>query len=85
VAHVHSACVAYGHAGTRPTSTRCAAHVRGANGGGQAPTSMKLPAGHGGGEDSSPELLVNGEGKESGSVAAFFSNEVGLRWPAVVL
>jgi hypothetical protein len=33
---------------------------------------VRLPAGHGGGEVSSPDLLVDGEGKKSGSAAAFF-------------
>jgi hypothetical protein len=40
--------------------------VGGENGGGRAPTTVRLPAGHGGGEDSSPELLVDGKGKKSG-------------------
>jgi hypothetical protein len=47
-------------------------HGGGANGGGRAPTAVRLPAGHGGGEDSSPELLIDSEGKESGSAAVFF-------------
>jgi hypothetical protein len=34
-------------------------------------------AGHGGGEDSSPELLVNGKGKKSGSAVAFFPTRWG--------
>jgi hypothetical protein len=33
---------------------------------------VRLPAGHGGGGDSSLELLVDGEGKKSDSAAAFF-------------
>jgi hypothetical protein len=57
----------------------------GANGGGQAPTTVRLPAGHGGGEDSSPELLVDGEGRNPARRWCFFSDEVGLRWPAAVL
>jgi hypothetical protein len=32
---------------------------------------VRLPAGHGGGKNSSPELLVDGEGKNSGSAVAF--------------
>jgi hypothetical protein len=44
----------------------------GANGGGRAPTTVRLPDGHGGGVDSSPELLVDGEGKKFGSAATFF-------------
>jgi hypothetical protein len=32
---------------------------------------VRLPAGHVGGKNSSPELLVDGEGKNSGSAAAF--------------
>jgi hypothetical protein len=43
----------------------------GANGGGRAPTMVRLPAGHGGGKNSSPELLVDGEGKNSTSAVAF--------------
>jgi hypothetical protein len=43
----------------------------GANGGGRAPTTLRLPAGHGGRNASSPELLVDGEEKKSGSAAAF--------------
>jgi hypothetical protein len=42
----------------------------GANGGGRAPTTVRLPAGHGGRNASSPELLVDGEEKKSGSAAA---------------
>jgi hypothetical protein len=41
-----------------------------ANGGGRAPTRVRLPAGHGGRNASSPELLVDGEEKKSGSAAA---------------
>jgi hypothetical protein len=33
---------------------------------------VRLPGGHGGGGDSSPELLVDGEGEKTGSVMAFF-------------
>jgi hypothetical protein len=44
----------------------------GANGGGQAPTTVRLPVGHGEGGDSSPELLVDSEGEKTGSAAAFF-------------
>jgi hypothetical protein len=43
----------------------------GASDGTRAPTAERLPAGHGGGGDSSPELLVDGKGKETGSAAAF--------------
>jgi hypothetical protein len=43
-----------------------------ANGGGRAPTTVRLPTGHGGGGDSSPELLVDGEGEKTGSAAVFF-------------
>jgi hypothetical protein len=42
----------------------------GANGGGRAPTTVRLPTGHGGLHASSPELLVDGEEKKSGSTAA---------------
>jgi hypothetical protein len=42
----------------------------GANGGGRAPTRVRLPAGHGGRNASSPELLVDGEEKKSDSAAA---------------
>jgi hypothetical protein len=42
----------------------------GANGGGRAPTTVRLPVGHGGRHASSPELLVDGEEKKSGSTAA---------------
>jgi hypothetical protein len=44
----------------------------GANGGGRTPTTVRLPVGHGGGRDSSLELLVDGEGEKTGSAAAFF-------------
>jgi hypothetical protein len=44
----------------------------GANGGGRGPTAVRLPVGHGEGENSSPELLVDGEGEKTGSVVAFF-------------
>jgi hypothetical protein len=37
----------------------------GANGSARAPTAERLPAGHGGGGDSSPELLVDGEGEKN--------------------
>jgi hypothetical protein len=33
---------------------------------------VRLPAGHGEGGDSSPELLIDGEGKKTGSAVAFF-------------
>jgi hypothetical protein len=33
---------------------------------------VRLPAGHGEGGDSSPELLVDGEGEKTGSTAVFF-------------
>jgi hypothetical protein len=42
----------------------------GANGGGRAPTTVRLPVGHGERHASSPELLVDGEEKKSGSTAA---------------
>jgi hypothetical protein len=42
-----------------------------AKGGARVPTAERLPAGHGGGGDSSPELLVDGEGRKTGSAAAF--------------
>jgi hypothetical protein len=42
----------------------------GANGGGRAPTTVRLPVGHGGRHASSPELLVDGEEKKSISTAA---------------
>jgi hypothetical protein len=90
-----SACMARdgaAHAGavTAPWCTsRCGRRRRysgggGANGGGQAPTTVRLPTGHGGGGDSSLELLIDSEGEKTGSAAAF-SDEVGLRWPAAVL
>jgi hypothetical protein len=44
----------------------------GANDGGRAPTTVRLPVGHEGGGDSSLELLVDGEGEKTGSTAAFF-------------
>jgi hypothetical protein len=44
----------------------------GTNGGGRAPTAVRLPAEHGEGENSSPELLVDGEGEKTGLAAAFF-------------
>jgi hypothetical protein len=37
----------------------------GANDGARAPTAERLPAGHGSGGDSSPELLVDGEGEKN--------------------
>jgi hypothetical protein len=37
----------------------------GANGGARAPTTERLLTGHGGGGDSSPELLVDGEGEKN--------------------
>jgi hypothetical protein len=36
------------------------------------PTTVRLPAGHGEGEDSSPERFIDGEGEETGSAVAFF-------------
>jgi hypothetical protein len=33
---------------------------------------VSLPTGHGGRGDSSPELLVDGEGEKTGSTTAFF-------------
>jgi hypothetical protein len=51
---------------------RCHSGGGGANDGGQAPMAVRLPAGHGEGENSSPELLVDGEGEKTGSAAAFF-------------
>jgi hypothetical protein len=76
---MHNACAACGHAGA--ACARWAGlgqHGRrwrhsggdGANGGGRAPTTVRLPAGHGGRHASSPELLVDGEEKKSGSTAA---------------
>jgi hypothetical protein len=47
----------------------------GANGGGRAPTMVRLPAGHGGGKNSSLELLVHGEEKKSGSAGAFLRRD----------
>jgi hypothetical protein len=44
---------------------RCYSGRGGANGGARAPTAERLPAGHGGGGDSSPELLVDGEGEKN--------------------
>jgi hypothetical protein len=49
---------------------RCHSDGGGANGGGRAPTAVRLPTGLGEGETSSPELLVDGE--KTGSAAAFF-------------
>jgi hypothetical protein len=51
---------------------RCHSGRGGANGDGRAPTAVRLPAGHGGGENSSPELHVDGEEKKTGLAAAFF-------------
>ncbi len=42
----------------------------GASGGGRAPTTVRLPAGHEGRHASSPELRVDGEEKKFGSAAA---------------
>jgi hypothetical protein len=42
----------------------------GVNGGGRAPTMVRLPTGHGERHASSPELLVDGEEKKFGSTAA---------------
>jgi hypothetical protein len=42
-----------------------------ANSGNRAPTTLRLPAGHGERNTSSPELLVDSEEKKSGSTAAF--------------
>jgi hypothetical protein len=44
----------------------------GANGGGRAPTTVRLPTGHGGRGDSSLELLVDGQGEKTSLAAAFF-------------
>jgi hypothetical protein len=81
-AHVHSACAAHSAAHTRAVTAVGRASWRGrrrrhsggggANGGGRAPTTVRLPARHGEGENSSPELLVDGEGEKTGSAAAFF-------------
>jgi hypothetical protein len=87
-AHVHNAA----HTGAVIAPGRVSRHSRwrrhsgggGANDGSRAPTTVRVPAGHGGGGDSSPELLVDGEGEKTGS-AAVFSDEVRLRWLAVVL
>jgi hypothetical protein len=49
---------------------RCHSGRGGANGGGRAPTTVRLPAGHGGGEDSSPKLLVDGEEGGEGELNA---------------
>jgi hypothetical protein len=37
----------------------------GANGAARGPTAERLPAGHGGGGDSKPELLIDGEGEKN--------------------
>jgi hypothetical protein len=66
------------HAGAVTAPARASQHSRRrchssrdcANGGGRAPTTVRLPVGHGGQHASSPELLVNGEEKKSGSTAA---------------
>jgi hypothetical protein len=52
------------------------------NGGGRAPTTVRLPAGHGGGGDSSPELLVDGEGGENRLSGGVFLTRWGYggRW-----
>jgi hypothetical protein len=64
-----------GHAPGR--ASRCGRRRRhivggGANSGGRAPTTVRLPAGHGGGGDSAPDLLVDGEGEKTGSASVFF-------------
>jgi hypothetical protein len=75
-AHVHSAAhtraiTAVGRA-SRRSRQRCHSGGGGANGGGRAPTTVRLPARHGEGENSSPELLVDGEGEQTSLAAAFF-------------
>jgi hypothetical protein len=72
-AHDHAA-----HAGavTAPARTSrrgrrwCHSSGDGTNGGGRAPTTVRLPAGHRGRHASLPELLVDGEEKKSSSTAA---------------
>jgi hypothetical protein len=76
--------VAYAGAVTAPRrESRCGRWRRhsggdGTNGGGRAPTTVKLPGGHGGWNASSPELLVDGEEKKSGSVVAFLRRGVAM-------
>jgi hypothetical protein len=86
VAHAHSAGSARLHSGTWPTPERSPLSGRasrrgwrrrysgggGANGSARAPTTERLPVGHGGVGDSSPELLVDGA---RAPVAAAFSDE----------
>jgi hypothetical protein len=55
---------------------RGTARVRSTNDDGQAPTTVRLPAGHGGVGDSSPELLVDGEGRENRLGSGVFP----MRW-----
>jgi hypothetical protein len=67
-AHAHSAGSArvLGSPGaSRRGRRRCYSGRCGANGGTRAPTAERLPTGHGGGGDSSPELLVDGEGEKN--------------------
>jgi hypothetical protein len=70
--------VAHGHSAgwARCTASRRGRRWRysgggGANGGVRAPTVKRLPTGHGGGNDSSPKLLVDGRGRKTGSAATF--------------
>jgi hypothetical protein len=51
---------------------RCHSDGGGANCSSRAPTAVRVPTGHGEGENSSPELLVDGEGEKIGSATAFF-------------
>jgi hypothetical protein len=79
-AHVHGTGVARGRS-ARPARTgpasACAAYYGAARRG-------VAHAGHGEGENSSPQLLVDGEGEKTSSVVVF-SDEEGLRWPVAVL
>jgi hypothetical protein len=70
---------AHDHAGRGPCAQRVACACRAGLGlrsprrhDGRVPTTVRLPAGHGGGGDGSPELLVDGEGEKTDSAAAFF-------------
>jgi hypothetical protein len=55
---------------SRRSRRRCHSGRGGANDGGRAPTTVRLPAGHGGGEDSSPELLIDCEEGGEGEIDA---------------
>jgi hypothetical protein len=56
----------------RPMMARRDSSGGSSNGGGRAPTTVRLPTGHGGGGDSSLEHLIDGEGEKTGSAVALF-------------